>query len=270
MPWGWLFGNGSFTLNVMQPPRATKRLEWISLVYLLFFVLTVLSPSIYRRDYFGISQTTLEEITIFLFGLAGLLTFTFYERFVERRARERERVQLDYDRAKKELMESYAYIGSINRKIELLKNMAKDASTAVQGKQLPKELFHALAANACAAAGAQCALLRFVELEPLRTEREFSHEQEGKFAFRIANRDLKHVHEQGLSHALLESEDHKKIAIIPSDQARGPYKAYLLLHVAKGVPDDFDVSLLKIFVNQAEALYHNFTSKDEVVLKKES
>lgn len=252
----------------MQTPRSTKRLEWISLVYLLFFVLTVLSPSIYRRDYFGIPQTALEEITIFLFGLAGLLTFTFYERYMERRERERERVQLDYERAKKELMESYAYIGSINRKIELLKNMAQDASTAVQGKQLPKDLFHSLAANACAAAGAQCALLRFVELDPLRTEREFTHDQDGKFAFRIANRDLKHVHEQGLSHALLESEDHKKIAIIPSDHARGPYKAYLLLHVDKEVPEDFDVSLLKIFVNQAEALYHNFNAKEELVLKK--
>lgn len=252
----------------MQPPRSTKRLEWISLVYLLFFVLTVLSPSIYRRDYFGISQTALEEITIFLFGLAGLLTFTFYERYMERRERERERVQIDYDRAKKELMESYAYIGSINRKIELLKNMAQDASMAVQEKQLSKDLFHSLAANACAAAGAQCALLRFVELDPLRTEREFTHDQDGKFAFRIANRDLKHVHEQGLSHALLESEDHKKIAIIPSDHSRGPYKAYLLLHVDKQVPEDFDVPLLKIFVNQAEALYHTLNTKEGVVLKK--
>lgn len=249
----------------MEPPRATKRLEWISLIYLIFFVLAVLSPSIYRRDYFGLSETALEEATIFLFGIAGLMTFTFYERHMERRERERERVQLDYDRVKKELMESYTYIGSINRKIELLKTMAQEASTVINGSTMPKDLFHALAANACAAAGARCALLRFVELDPLRTEREFTHEQETPFAFRIANRDLKQVHDQGLSHAILESEDHKKIAVVPSDRSRGQYKAYLLLHVGQDIPEDFDVSLLKIFVNQAEALYHNFAVKQEMV-----
>ncbi len=247
---------------VMSQSRMTRRLEWISLVYLLFFVLTVLSPSIFTQDYYGISQTTLEEITIFIFGLAGLLTFTLYERYMERRERERERVQMDYDRAKKELMESYAYIGSINRKIELLKGMAHDASNVMSGAQMPKDLFHALAANACAAAGAHSALLRFVELDPLRTEREFTHESAGKFAFRISNRDLKQVQEQGLSHALLESEDKKTIAVIPSDRSRGLYKAYLLLHVGEQLPEDFDVSLLKIFVNQAEALYHNFAAKE--------
>lgn len=245
----------------MQPLRNTKRLEWISLVYLLFFVLTVLSPSIYTRDYFGISQTTLEEITIFVFGIAGLLTFSLYERYMERREREREQVQMDYHRAKKELMESYAYIGSVNRKIELLKNMANDTSTVMNGRRPPKDLLQSLAANACAAAGAKCALLRFVELDPLRTEGEFTHEQEGKFAFRIANKDLKHVHDQSLTHAMLESEDRKKIVVIPSDRSRGPFKAYLLLHVGEILPEDFDVSLLKIFVNQAEALYHNFATQ---------
>lgn len=258
---GWIFRVGSGILAAMQPVRANKRLEWISLVYLLFFVLTVLSPSIYTRDYFGISQTTLEEITIFIFGIAGLLTFSLYERYMEKREREREQVQMDYHRAKKELMDSYAYIGSINRKIELLKNMAHDTSTVMDGKRLPKDLFHSLAANACAAAGAQCALLRFVELDPLRTEGEFTHEQEGKFAFRVANKDLKEVHDKSLSHALLESEDHKKIAVIPSDRSIGQYKAYLLLHVGESLPEDFDVSLLKIFVNQAQSLYHGFVTK---------
>lgn len=246
----------------------TKRMEWISLIYLVFFVLAVLSPSIYRSDFFGISETTLEELTIFLFGVAGLGTFTLYERHMERREREREKVQTDYQRAKQELMESYAYIGSVNRKIELLKSMAHDTSSVMGGNHLPKDLFHVLVANACAAAGAQSALLRFVELEPLRTEREFTHQPETRLTFKIANRELKLVHDQGLSHTVLDSEDNKKIAVIPSDRSHGPYKAYLLLSINNhGLSDDVDVSLLKIFVNQAEALYHNFASKDKTAVR---
>ena len=237
-----------------------NRLEWISLLYLLFFLLAVLSPSLYTRGYLGLSQTALEEMTIFLFGLAGLLTFTIYERLMERRERERKKAQDNFIKAQSELIESYAYIGSINRKIELLKKLANETSiSVVDNKRIPKELFHALAANACSAVGAQAGLLRFVELSRLRTEREFAHHPDSKFVFRVANKDLRTLHDEKAGHAFILSEDEKQILVIPSDRAGGEFKAYLLLHMdQEGIPE-VDASLLKVFVNQAEMLYQNFS-----------
>lgn len=242
-------------------PRKTMRFEWISLVYLAFFVFAVFSPSIYTRGYLGVPETTLEELTIFLFGVAGLATFTIYERHLERREQERQKVEHDYHRVKQELMDSYAYIGSMNRKIELLKTLAHDTSSSLAETQVPKELFHTLASQACAAAGAQCALLRFVELDSLRTEREFAHDPASKFVFRVANKDLRTVHEQSASHAMLEAQDKRQVLVVPSDHEKSPYKAYLLLHGDQSM-DDVDVSLLKVFVNQAEAIYHHFSSNN--------
>lgn len=240
-------------------PSRSNRLEWISLVYLAFFVLAVLSPSIFTRKYFGLPETTLEELTIFTFGLAGLITFALYERHMERRDKEQAEVQNEYQRAKNELMESYTYIGSINRKIDFLKKVARDTSSSLaDGKRLPKELFQSLAANACAVAGAENALLRFMELERLRTEREFSSETEPQFVFRMPNRGLKEISEQGLPQAVLQSEDQRDILVIPSDHGVGAFKAYLLIHLGQKSNPEIDMSILKIFVNQAEVLYRNF------------
>lgn len=232
----------------------SSRLEWISLLYLVFFVLAVLSPSLITQGYLGFSQTRLEELTIFFFGMAGLVTFTIYERLMERREKEREQVQNEYQKAKSELIDSYEYIGSINRKIELLKKISNDASLASVDQGLSKELFSALAANACAAIGAESALIRFVDLTKLRTDREFFHQGDSKKVLRIANRDLRALHDQGAPHGFVQAEDGQRVLVVPSDH-KHERKAYLLLSLSPDAPSDLDMSLLKVFANQAEMLY---------------
>ena len=232
----------------------SSRLEWISLLYLIFFVFAVLSPSLITQNYFGLSQTWLEELAIFFFGMAGLLTFTVYERVAERREKEQAQVQDAYQKAKTELMDSYAYIGAVNRKIELLKKLANDASLISVNERSSKELFSALAANACSVVGAQSALIRCIELSKLRTDREFLHHTNKPMVFRVANKELRTLHEQNISQGFVKAEDGRNILVLPSD-GKHDHKAYLLLALP---PDavDVDTSLLKVFINQAEMLYH--------------
>ncbi len=234
-----------------------KRLEWISLVYLVFFVLAVISPSIYRQSYFGLSEVTLEEMTIFVFGLAGIMTFTIYERHMERREHERERAETDFRRAQQELIQSYAYIGSINRKIELLKKFAEDtAHTSMDRGQLPKEIFSAIASHACASVGGSSALVRFVDVERLRTDREFVHHAHTEYVFRVPNKDLRMLLEKNVTHGFVVSDDHRQVLVVPSDRPSQPHKAFLLFVFPNDTVPELDVSLLKVFVNQAEMLYH--------------
>ncbi|MSR84833.1 hypothetical protein EXS71_00085 [Candidatus Uhrbacteria bacterium] len=236
----------------------SNRLQWMSLLYLVFFVLAVLSPSIYKQGYIGLSETQLEELTIFIFGMAGLISFTFHERFMERHEQERDRAQNDYQKAQAELIESYAYIGSINRKLELLKKLADNQTVAMAGeKRIPKDLFHALAAHACAAVSAPSALIRFVELTRLRTEREFAHQPESQLDFRVSNKDLRTLHESGKAFHLLSSEDGNRVLAVPSDGTHA-IKGFLLLPIGDRPLADIDPSLLKVFVNQAEMLYNRF------------
>lgn len=237
------------TLLMLRPPR----MERIYLVYLVCFVLAVFSPSYYTRGYFGISETILEEFTIFIFGLAGLLIFTTYEKYMEKREQEQVQVEDEYMRLKSELIESYAYIGSMNRKLELLKRVANETSVPLGTKRVARELFGALVAHAAAASDASAVLLRFVELSRLRTDHEFSHLQPGATPVGAANKDLKAVAEQGTGHAFIRSTDGREILVIPSDTVRDT-RAFLLVSWKEGAMPELDTSLLKVFVNQAEAL----------------
>ncbi|KAA0206906.1 hypothetical protein EDM68_01090 [Candidatus Uhrbacteria bacterium] len=238
--------------------KKAPRLEWISVIYLVFFVLAVLSPSIHTRDLFGLTETQLEELTIFIFGIAGLLTFATYERLMERRELERERVDADYGRVKRELIESYTYIGSMNRKIELLKKVANEASLATEQGKHQKDLFQAVAQNACAAVGADAALIRFVNPEPIRTEGEFLHATTSEVQFKIPNKDLIQLKQNNTSHAFVRSEDGREILVVPSDHKEHG-RAYILLTLDSEQIQELDVPLLKVFANQAEMLYRNFT-----------
>jgi hypothetical protein len=240
--------------------KKAPKLEWISLVYLLFFVLAVLSPSIHSQDRFGLSEERLEELSIFAFGIAGLATFAAYERIMERREKEREAVETGYARAKQELIESYAYIGSVNRKIELLKKVANETSLSIDSSsKVPKELYTAIAMNACASAGALSAMLRVLSVSKLRTEGEYVHHTGGELVFKIPNKDLRDLHDNKSRHAFIRSEDGKEILVIPADHADDT-KAFLLLHIHDGADkiQEIDISLLKVFVNQAQMLARQF------------
>ncbi len=231
------------------------KLEWISLIYLALFVMAVLSPSIWTHGIWGLSETRLEELSIFMFGLAGLATFSVYERMVERRVKEKEEVELDYNRAKKELIESYTYIGSVNRKIELLKKATNTASLSMaEGKKLPRELFQALAQNAAASIGADFAMLRFITLPKLRTEGEFVHIGNGVRAAKVPNKDLQAMIDGGVGHAFIRSEDAMEFLAVPSDR-KTDCRAFLLLHLPNDQIQEIDFTLLKVFVNQADMLF---------------
>ena len=240
-----------------QQFRQNRRIEWISLVYLIFFVLAVMTPSIVPADVFDIPQQHIEEVLIFLFGLGGLGTFTLYERLMERRTKERDEAVQSAERAMKELVESYRYIGSVNRQIDVLKKHVNETTMELTGKRAYwKDLLQSLAANAAACTNARVVLIRFVELEKLRTDREVYHHLEGKKSIKISNRELREIHEQGTSHSILQS-DGSRILVVPSDKRDSPIKAYLLFELTKDHTDDLEVPLVKVFANQAELIYHN-------------
>jgi hypothetical protein len=240
----------------------TRRLEWISLLYLLFFVLAVMSPSLISRDYFGIPEQHVEEIFIFVFGLSGLATFSLYERIMERRMKERDEALSQSEKAIKELLESYKYIGSVNRQIDVLKKLVNETSLSLVGKEsYEKDLMRSILANAAASVNATGALVRFLDIEKLRTEREYHHESLDGKTLRVANKELKNLHQFGAPYAFMLTEDGREIIAVPSDRKNSRIKAYLILVADPANVAEMEVSLLKVFANQAELVYHQIIAK---------
>lgn len=238
--------------------KSLLRLEWISLVYLALFVLAVLSPSIVKQNYFGIQERHVEEVMIFLFGIVGLAIFSIYQRTMERHEREHENALNECDRVKRELVESYKYIGAVNRKIEVLKRLSNQTSLGMmESNHLAKDLLNSLLQNAAASTGAKTAFIRYVELEKLRTEYEIYHHTDEKIYYKIPNKELIKLQISGVSHAFIRSEEGVEILAVPSDKQGKQVKAYLLLAVDAASRASLDTTLLKVFANQAELLRYS-------------
>ena len=241
-----------------------RRIELMSLVHLAFFVLAVMSPSLITHDYFGIPQHNIEEVFIFLFGLAGLVTFSLHQRVVEQRTHERDAAKSAGDRAKHELIESYKYIGSVNRQIEVLKQFANQTSMAmVKDDVYWKDLLGSLTANAASSANASTVLLRFVDVDTLRTESEVAHAMNKKQQFNVANKELRKLHDFGSQHAFMRTDDGREILVVPSDRKQGGVKAFLLLVTDPSRTSDIEASIVKVFANQAELIYHSLAKKKD-------
>lgn len=240
----------------------TRRLEWISLIYLLFFVLAVMSPSIISGDIWGVPEQHVEEVLIFIFGLSGLATFSIYERIMERRLKERDEALSQSEKAIKELLESYKYIGSVNRQIDVLKTLVNETSLTIVGKEsYEKDLMKSILSNAAASVNAKGAFVRILDVEKLRTEREYHHENLNSKALRVANKELKNLHQFGAPYAFMRTEDGNEIIAVPSDRKDSTVKAYLILVADAADVSEIEVSLLKVFANQAELVYHQIVGK---------
>ncbi len=248
----------------MDAQERSRGFQWISVIYLLLFALAVFSPSLIQHQFFGLAEQHLEEALIFIFGLTGIIIFMLYERLMERNERNREEMADICERAKRDLVSSYQYIGTLNRRIEVLKRISNDTSVSIyEQATLSKDLLQELAVSASGSMGGGPAMLRFVHLPKLRTEREFLHASDlpSGTVFSISNKALKRLHEERRPYGSLIEEAFSWIAV-PSDRMSGDVKAFLIVKHPGNELDVFDPSVLKVFANQAELVYRALRKQD--------
>jgi hypothetical protein len=240
-------------------PRSI-RLEWISILYLALFVFAILSPSFVTKGYFGFSEERVEEIMIFTFGIVGLIAFSLYQRVMENREKERDQAIVDRDKARRELVSTYEYIGGVNRQVDSLKKLANEtAASLVEGDRVHKHTFQSLAAGAAALIRAQHGAIRFVALDKLRTISEFHLDAD--HPIRVANKDLLEVHNRNRSHCFIRDEEGSEVLVVPSSRRDLSMKAFVLLSTNPKDMPDVDPGLLNVYANQAEVLYRVLAGK---------
>lgn len=102
-------------------------MRWI---YLILFVLATITPSfIVQRDYLWIGQENLEDLVIFLLGVIGFSLFYFRERLLRTHLDKNKKYQREAVDASRDLVQSYSYIGEVNRQLEMLKEIMLNMPT---------------------------------------------------------------------------------------------------------------------------------------------
>lgn len=88
--------------------------------YLTIFIIAVMIPDIFREDAFGLQHEQIDQLAILIIGIAGFLFFIIKEHQLELQLKEKNNEQRRLQQTAKDLVESYSYIGEINRKMDML------------------------------------------------------------------------------------------------------------------------------------------------------
>ncbi len=146
--------------------------------YLIIFVLAVLVPDMIRHDMFGISRNQVEELAIFLLGMLSFLFFIFKEHQLFIQKKEKEKDQRRLNQTAKDLVESYSYIGEINRKMDMLMQIGLGLSERPSiSKSKEKEIYQSIIDAAGFLLKAKCSTLRFVNVNNRRTIKEIDPQE---------------------------------------------------------------------------------------------
>ncbi len=91
--------------------------------YLILFVCMIVTPEFIRDGTLFFNEDDFESLLIFCFGMVGLLLYLGKESAFLRAVREKLSLQQETNQIRKDLSQSYSYIGEMNRRIDIVKNM---------------------------------------------------------------------------------------------------------------------------------------------------
>lgn len=142
-------------------------------IYLIIFIIAVLAPDIIKGSFYFLSENRAEELLIFVLGIMGFLFFMWqeYQLFIQKNEKKRDKKKID--QTIKDLVESYSYIGVVNRKMDILMNISlglTEKSNLSKNKQA--EIYFSIIEASKFLMKAECSFLRFINIKDNSLEKE--------------------------------------------------------------------------------------------------
>lgn len=135
-------------------------------LYLIIFIVAIMIPDIFNQDFRGIPHERIEELMIFLLGGFGLLLFIWKEHQLAIQKKEKDKEQRRLQQTARDLVESYTYIGEVNRKMDLLMQIGIGLSNRTNlTEKYEKELYKSITEAAISLLRAKCATLVFFDIK---------------------------------------------------------------------------------------------------------
>lgn len=105
-------------------------------IYLALFILAVFTPDIIQYDFSWIPEEKAEELIILALGVLAFIIFIAKEKQLGFQLKAKRLIQKEASLASKDLTDTYSYIGEINRKMDILKDIALGLT---EGTELTEE-----------------------------------------------------------------------------------------------------------------------------------
>jgi len=108
------------------------------LVFLVLIVTIITTPLWITRGVFFIGEETLEAFLLFVQITIAWRVFYLYEESISRRERAMKKLEGEYEKREKELLETFAYLGKVNVQISLIKEFLKTLKAPRNKKEVKK------------------------------------------------------------------------------------------------------------------------------------
>jgi hypothetical protein len=150
-----------------------ERLRNIFLATFFFLVITIIfTPLLVRGGFSLFSEEVLESILLLTQVSAAWRIFRLYQRSVEKREREIQKLTIEYQKREKDLLEAFAYLGKVNVQVSLIQSFLqkiKAPSSRKEAETYIKEILKI----ALSLSGKNWVTLRAVDNQTLQTTSEY-------------------------------------------------------------------------------------------------
>ncbi len=219
-------------------------------MYLALFVLAVLTPEIIRSGGGMLDEEDIEALLIFCFGAAGFMMYLVKEKALLSLLRERLHLQRQTHDITRDLSDSYSYIGEVNRKLDILKELVfqlpariTEVSASNIGKT-PEESYQSVLEAVRTFSRAESATVVFVDMAAKASMKMVSTAGNSPFPVPESSK-------LAASKKLFYEED--GLVIVRSPELARGIAAFIIFQKAMNRVDDADI--LKMFAASALALY---------------
>lgn len=217
-------------------------------IYLILFVLIILTPKVIHQGAFFLAEEDVESLVIFSFGIVGFLIYIAKEKALLRVFREKLHLQKQTNIITRDLSDSYSYIGEMNRKFDIVKdliyNFPRNAPDLLQNKNA--DFYAPILEAARLLAKTDHVSLRFVNYREHKIEKVY----EGAIPQKM---HMDHFDAECLLHARRYFWEEEGCVIVRSPRSTPKLAAFLIFPKATNRLEDIEV--FKILAAEALFLY---------------
>ena len=225
-------------------------------IFSVLFIIAVMIPDIIRDNVYFLAEERAEEVILFILGSAAFLTFLQNERRLAIQRKEKEKAQKKMNQTVKDLVDSYSYIGEVNRKMDILMEVALGLSDrSLLDRKKEREVYESIINATNFLLRADATILRFVNIETRKTKQELKLPE--KFDIVMSNEELLNMPEN------VNVKKEKNCLIVASSQTINQIKGYFIISEYDEGEEKKpkNIEILKLFASQAIFL-HTYMEKE--------
>jgi hypothetical protein len=241
----------------------SSRIERLRNIFLGAFFLLVISiiftPLLVRGGFSMFPEEVLESILLLLQVSISWRIFRFYEESVNRREKEIQKLEGEYQKREKELLEAFAYLGKVNVQISLIQSFLQKIKAPSSRKEA-ENYINEILKIALSLSGKKWVTLRAIDSETLQTVKEYwakVNPEVDTSGIKIGNKDIASWGKEG------DKCDRKGYCVYTSAGTKlSPFKFFLVFLNGEKMNQDIE-GFLRAAANQCEVLLTMFDFKEK-------